>query len=730
LSKDSQDTISKTSQGIFPALQAALRHAIASVKIVASSARGKQISERESILPEVTLVPQGEYGHDSPSVANCKESIPLIANASATGIPDLKPVQDAVADAAGAAGTLWLSYVLTFFYLAVAAGGVTQRDLLFENRVKLPFLNVDLPLVGFFAVAPAIFLMVHAYTLVTFGILGNKISAFQAELQVAVYDDNDRAKRSRQLPSNLFVQLLAGPPEIKSGIVGWSLRVIAHITLVAGPVGLLILFQLQFLPYQSEVVTWLQRTTILADVLTLWSLWPFFLNGRLPKFRWSAIKKGTLLFYLTESLVALAFAFTIATFPGEWLEDRLPRLQVIPWRDGNPDPWRRTSLHEIFVEGNIDQSTQRPVSFWSNRLVLPNIDVIDHAKYDTEAKLVTATETFSLRGRHLEGAILFNAKLRKVDFTAADLRGARLSQSDLRGAIFNCAVKFGATKSVGFDQKCAHLEGADLSGAQLEDVWLDGAQLQGANIIDAALQGATLDDANLQGAWLISTNLQGASLKHTDLRGATLEGADLGGATLKGTQLQGTELRNAQVQSASFRGIFAWRADGREMNSEDTSVSQLKLAEGQACENSTDGICGFSGESFLSLNRQLSMAVPEGDRRIQALKGMQRLDPRSPLNGEKAMADAWAALDSDSPPDDIFENRQAQSWLRTACDIKGAPYSWLGIANALWGSLPFDGTLSPRKSRLVGSLLDQKHCRGAHGLPESSLDSLEEIREQ
>jgi hypothetical protein len=45
-------------------------------------------------------------------------------------------------------------------------------------------------------------------------------------------------------------------------------------------------------------------------------------------------------------------------------------------------------------------------------------------------------------------------------------------------------------------------------------------------------------------------------------------------------------------------------------------------------------------------------------------------------------------------------------------------------------SLPLDGHLSPRKSKLVASLLDQRHCRGAHGLPESSLDSLEEIREQ
>jgi hypothetical protein len=32
------------------------------------------------------------------------------------------------------------------FYLAVAAGAVTHADLCLENPVKLPFLNIDLPL--------------------------------------------------------------------------------------------------------------------------------------------------------------------------------------------------------------------------------------------------------------------------------------------------------------------------------------------------------------------------------------------------------------------------------------------------------------------------------------------------------------------------------------------------------------------------------------------------------
>ena len=41
--------------------------------------------------------------------------------------------------------------------LAVAAGAVTHADLFFEKPVKLPFLNIELPLLAFFFMAPILF---------------------------------------------------------------------------------------------------------------------------------------------------------------------------------------------------------------------------------------------------------------------------------------------------------------------------------------------------------------------------------------------------------------------------------------------------------------------------------------------------------------------------------------------------------------------------------------------
>jgi hypothetical protein len=77
---------------------------------------------------------------------------------------------------------LWLSYLFLLFYLAIAAGAVTHIDLLLGNPVKLPFLNVELPLLAFFALAPILFVITHAHALVHFVMLSGKVGSFRDEI--------------------------------------------------------------------------------------------------------------------------------------------------------------------------------------------------------------------------------------------------------------------------------------------------------------------------------------------------------------------------------------------------------------------------------------------------------------------------------------------------------------------------------------------------------------------
>jgi hypothetical protein len=76
---------------------------------------------------------------------------------------DLGELQKALNEAAGKASVLWTTFITFQLYLAIAFGSVTHRDLFLETSIKLPLLNVDLALVGFFVVAPLLLLIFHFY---------------------------------------------------------------------------------------------------------------------------------------------------------------------------------------------------------------------------------------------------------------------------------------------------------------------------------------------------------------------------------------------------------------------------------------------------------------------------------------------------------------------------------------------------------------------------------------
>lgn len=85
--------------------------------------------------------------------------LPKTAKGLADKAKDLEALRTAVVDAAAVGGTLWVSYLFVLFYLFIAAAAVTHRDLFFESGVKPPFLDVALPLKGFFWLGPLIFII-------------------------------------------------------------------------------------------------------------------------------------------------------------------------------------------------------------------------------------------------------------------------------------------------------------------------------------------------------------------------------------------------------------------------------------------------------------------------------------------------------------------------------------------------------------------------------------------
>ena len=533
---------------------------------------------------------------------------------------DLGAIRRAVEDAASVGVGLWLSYLFVFFYIGIAAGSVTHKDLLLENPVKLPFLGVELPLVAFFLLAPLLFIVSHGYTLMHFVMLAGKVGLFDEELNKqlpAAPEIQDGIRR--ELPSNIFVQLLAGPQDVRHGKLGMLLTAVAWITLVIGPVLLLLLIQIQFLPYHEKWVTGAHRIAIVADVVLLWLLWPAVLNRR-SRLMWRLEPRGSgfssalslagrYSAALAACFIPLFIALAAATFPGERLDDWIGNKKWIPLpsrmsngprKSGYQPQW--TSLHDLLFNLPYDSERRRRKSPFSNTLVLPGFDALEALKISGK-DLGAAKQTIDLRGRHLEGAIFAGAGLPKAYFGNAHLEGASFYQAKLQGA--------------GFYQ--AQLQGADLYQAQLQSASLDSAHLEGAR----------LDGAELQGAWLYSAGLSGASLKEAHLEAAWLQGAQLQGASLEGAQLQGASFQESLLSSTDMSGAALWRT-----GFEKASLGTLLLGKGIVERAISPG-------DFNAIQDRIRQA-PETEDRKNALVRIEKLKSEI-LPGEARVSELLAA---------------------------------------------------------------------------------------
>ena len=411
-------------------------------------------------------------------------------------------------------------------YLAVAAGGVTHRQLLLEDAIKLPALNIDLPLVSFFFLAPLLFAIFHVYVLVQVVLLARTAAAYNDALGRRVTLAADRGVLRQRLVNTLFAQIFAGSPREREGLLGMLLRLMAWVTLAIAPVVVLLTIEVRFLPYHSALVTWTHRALIVLDLAALLLLWRGALEPqREITWRGALAQRSTL---ATAAVLALV-SLVVVNYPGELHAS-----------------WMRLGGKRAQICGNW-----LGISLFDDRLLLGGEVLIDREKFAKLAPRATMAEgnetTRRLASRNFACADFADADLRGADFgggtilRGADLSRVRLDLANLRGADLREA-----------EMSDAHLDGASLksalafgvraSWARLRAADLGHADFSGADLSNAYLQGADLTAARFDRAYLFGASLQGAKLLYTEFASADLRQAQLQGALFVQTQLQGADL--------------------------------------------------------------------------------------------------------------------------------------------------------------------------------------------
>ncbi len=381
-------------------------------------------------------------------------------------------LQDVNAASASARGA-WILLIALEAYFFIALAGITHRDLLLGTPVAQPILQVSIPLRSFILFGPLVLIVMHAGVLLQHIILARKLKALDAGFNRQEALPLTHPARLR-VHSYYFSQIEAGPET--NPVVRFGFRAIDWLFLRLLPIGLLLAFQLTYLPAHDAEITWWHRIYVLIDVLIVAGASRFLAGLEKIYPGTETLTRDTVLRRFVGAFVGfivLAFSFVVATIPGEWIDRTLGAVNAIATpvpvqalgnvtRDLPPGARGRQAFlpTALLFEGQIDDWARRPTSLFSRNLIVMDEDLVpDNQGYANETSV-------SLRGRDLNFATFDRSDLHRADLTDTSLKGASLIETNLEGA-----------KLVRVRMQGADLSLARLSGVVAEAVLLDGARL-------------------------------------------------------------------------------------------------------------------------------------------------------------------------------------------------------------------------------------------------------------
>lgn len=513
---------------------------------------------------------------------------------------------DAANNASEKIAALHIAFLALCTYILVIVFSTTDMDLLIGKGVKLPVVDVEVPIKGFYLTAPYLIVLVHFNLLIQLQLLSRKLFAFDE----AARGTGGLHDQLHIFPYNYY---LVGR---QNKLIHAFITILITTTILALPYLSLITLQARFLAYQDEVVTWTQRLATWLDITLIAILWPVMMDRNNSWRNYTLVlyrdMKHRWLWYtwLLTGIIAVIWTIESRTNEHIYTDTVIFATPIASWllltlvsliiRCGHHLLRHRRHL---FIK---PANTTRWAEFHGFLIVLPLALLIplslsvDGEPVDNPSSLRT-TMLDSLRHLDLHEQILLSAavqgdtlgKLRNSDalirtdvlrtIQPINLQGRSLRHADLRKAWIVKADLRNA-RLHGANLESAHLQGVDLTSADLREANLRAANLQGALLQGARLQRATLAMAEMQGAranrlevhsghprdetvsigsqrvtavelfnssWEVSRDNYQQFLK-AELTGADLTGAKLQGANLSGADLQGVRLTHANIQGGNL----------------------------------------------------------------------------------------------------------------------------------------------------------------------------------
>ena len=699
----------------------------------------------------------------------------MVKPEATTDTKELEALLSALNRSAERLQTLWFSFIGLTIYLLVTALTTTHMNLLLNEAQVLPIVNMKVPLLPFYVIAPIFYVVIHFYVLLMLTLLARSAKVFEDELGKVVSRPSRQETFRMRLENALFLQLLVGAVSERRGLNGRFLAAMALITIAIAPVITLLVIQMQFLPYHHLTITWLHRVFVCVDMVFIVFLW----RGYRHRWGWPLPRGFAQLWrergrwwFATGAMSVLLRTATLCLVV--WLT-----LVEGRWYNEPPTGFAPIdrATHGFVVGENLT---------FSDRLVvhgetIVGADLFEKAERERKSRSVDAghVRTRDFSGRDFSGADFEKADLRGVDFSSiktklieSSFSGAYLDQSNFSGAeadraIFSSAQLRGSEfygtslHNANFNNsilqstiliradlrgssmisaqmqgaklqsatlwcanlKYARLQDANLSSAQLQLVNLPYASLEGADLIRADMKGAVLDNANLQIANLTEAQMQGSSLEEADLSGSKLDRASMHGANIEGVILSRSSLnrtyllRNptpSPITSGAFvQGIRYGMIEHVVVDDEELPLSPQTIDTWV--------------KSTLKLCTDREAGDMPGDRFDLLLSDDRELDLKSSMYWSEAQSQTKRLYENETS----YKTALAEEFIRIACDMdvrsrNGRPYVARSVLRR-FGDLDNVG-MNTVRDRMLSAKKDYSSCPGVEGFTEEDWKKLEIVR--
>jgi uncharacterized protein YjbI with pentapeptide repeats len=467
----------------------------------------------------------------------------------------VRPLREALDTSTKVNRTLGLSFVALLFYILIIVASTTDLQLFLpESTVRLPLLDVELPLLAFYIVVPFIILIFHFHLLINLKHHQDKYRQWRNAV-----GRNGHSTRLDPILIN-FVDTYPRWHPLRILLVG-----VTSVSIFYFPLVDIILLQWRFGDYHNFWISTAQFGVMILDAVLIIGFYRLIFLPRTI----TALTVKKRIFVWGNLPVAVAscgggfmwlLAFKLGLMLHDphamgWIPDHwLPRIDLTHYShkvghvaDGYVMNYLRDSLTEADAKTRAKLNFGEPLNLQGRDFRFGVLDNINLARANLK---YCRLGSVSLHKAHLEKADMKNANLAFAYLESADLEGANLYGANMIGATLEKANLEGAVLNV------VHLEGANLVGANLRQATMESTYLGSSKMENAHLESAFMRYANLSGASMEHAHLEEANLQYAQLEGACLNDAHLEGSDFSGARLIGTDLKGAYLAGANFGTVF------------------------------------------------------------------------------------------------------------------------------------------------------------------------------